>query len=130
MEDKNTDLTKIVIGGRATGKTIAMIKEAASTGAVIVAASESHKKNILATAAVMGLEIKTPLTVSELRARRGLNKKREPFRDNIIIDDLDIWAQRMITSYLFGEDQPNVSITAVSLNDRGNFLLRPNWNED
>ncbi len=130
MENKNTGLTEIVIGGRGTGKTITMIKEAANTGAVIVAANEGCKKDILRTAAVIGLEIKTPVTVSELRARRGLNKKREPFRDNIILDDLDIWAQRMITSYLFGEDQPNVSITAVSLNDRGNFRLRPNWNED
>jgi len=58
--------THIVLGGRSSGKTTALIKHSHNTGAYIVCHSREEAQRIFAQAADMGLQIPLPLSFSEL----------------------------------------------------------------
>jgi len=93
---------KVIVGGRQTGKTTALIRQSAETGFYIVTDSQRSVVRIERQAKSMGLSIPIPLTYDEFidhdYVGRGI--------DGLLIDDADRFLERF--SY--------TPIVAVSLN--------------
>jgi hypothetical protein len=76
---------KIIMGGRASGKTTEVIKESAEKGFYIVCPTIRHAQSIFCKAKEMGLNIPYPLTIEEFIDRKYYGKNIKGF----IFDDLD-----------------------------------------
>lgn len=72
---------KFVIGGRQTGKTVTLIKEASKTGGIIVVPSMYMADSVFQTARELGYNITKPITYDQLFAHRGMNKNINKYFD-------------------------------------------------
>jgi hypothetical protein len=77
-------MTTIIYGGRACGKTTALVKEAAATGAYIVCLTLQQVGNILRCARNLNLHILYPITADEFISGNFNTHMKTPFLiDNV-----------------------------------------------
>lgn len=76
---------KIIVGGRASGKTTKLIQESAETGRRILTYNKESVERICCQALGLGYDIPTPLSVNDLKPET----KAEIKKQGIIIDDLE-----------------------------------------
>ena len=88
---------RLIVKGRASGKTAEMIHASEVTGIPIATCSRDRVENIKMMAARMGCDIPEPITYYELtnNHHRGV----EQYRD-ILADDVDSILQKALNSYL------------------------------
>lgn len=86
---------KIVIGGRQSGKTAALIKESADTGRYILVTNKQRQRQVFDQARDMGYDIPFPVTLEDyFRSHfRGSSLQR----DGILIDDMQDVLQYMFS---------------------------------
>lgn len=81
---------KIIVGGRASGKTTKLIQESAETGCRILTLNKESARGICWHAQSLGYDIPTPLSVMDLeRINLYPETKAEIKKQGIIIDDLE-----------------------------------------
>lgn len=81
---------KIIVGGRASGKTTKLIQESAETGCRILTFNKETAKEIFWQAQSLGYDIPMPLSVKDLeRIDLYPETKAEIKKQGIIIDDLE-----------------------------------------
>lgn len=77
---------KVITGGRQTGKTSELIKMADGVpGAYIVCRSRDHVEEVDRMAEEMGCDINFPITIDELKHRKGSLTQRH----KLLFDDLE-----------------------------------------
>ena len=82
-------MTKILQGGRRSGKTLALIQESARTGIYIMVANRERALQISNQAREMGYNIPFPVTVHEWLQSPDRFSNSVIRRDGIYIDDVD-----------------------------------------
>lgn len=81
MNEPIDNRPKFVIGGRQTGKTVALIKEASKTRGVIVVPSIFMADSVFETARELGYSIAYPITYDQLFVYRSMYKKINKYFD-------------------------------------------------
>ena len=84
-----TSETKLIIGGRQSGRTVELIKHSAKTGNTIVCCNVAQRRYMIETAAHLGLSIPEPIVVNgnTIHNDSVQIQIREP--KGILIDDMD-----------------------------------------
>lgn len=82
-------MTKILIGDRCSGKTVALIQESARTGIYIMVANKQRAEMVFDRAKRMGCDIPYPVTVHEYFRRSDKFIGSSIERDGVYIDDID-----------------------------------------
>ena len=84
-----TSETKLIIGGRQSGRTLELIKYSAKTGNTIVCSNAAQRRYLIETAAHLNLSIPEPIVVNGNTIHNDSVQKqiREP--KGILIDDMD-----------------------------------------
>ena len=99
---------KIIIGGRQTGKTTQLIKEAAKKDGVIVTNSSARANQLFWEARELGLDIRMPITLYDIM-RTGLAGS---FITSLYIDDAEKTLEALIARETHGRGQ----IEAITIN--------------
>lgn len=99
---------KIIIGGRQTGKTTQLIKEAAERDGFIVTWSRDRAAQIFKMADDLGVNIRYPIALHDLM-RCGL---RGSYITTLYIDD----AERMLSQILYESTGGRGHVEAITIN--------------
>lgn len=83
---------KLVVGGRAAGKTTWLINESALTKATIVCANSGEVERIWRQAVIMGLRIPFPITYRDLQYGMAGAFRAKP----VLIDDTERFIQYIV----------------------------------
>ena len=85
---------QVIFGGQGKGKTTALIKIAAETGAYIVCRNQQTAQDIFEKAQNMGLIIFYPITYLEFRTFRPTVVKGR-IEQSLVIDDIEAFVQSL-----------------------------------
>ena len=99
---------KIIIGGRQTGKTTQLIKEAADRDGFIVTWSRDRAAQIFKMADDLGVNIRYPISIHDLM-RCGL---RGSYITTLYIDD----AERMLSQIMYEGTSGRGHVEAITIN--------------
>lgn len=112
---------KIIVGGRASGKTTKLIQESAETGYRIVTFNHDAAKEIYMQAKDLGYDILRPISAMEYVLAPNSFEQ-----DGILVDDLEntlvtIWGQKIHTATFCSECMP---LTEISTKGRQTKFIR------
>ena len=87
---------KIILGGRASGKTTKLIQESAETGRRILTHNKEAAREIWWQAQSLGYDIPIPLTVMDLKpgTRAEIKKARHSYRRHRNHSECIVWSYR------------------------------------
>jgi hypothetical protein len=80
---------KVICGARRTGKTTALIKESAETGAIIICRSHQHISFIKSLARDLNLKIPTCVLIQDIAS--GVARGKFPHGQPALIDDVEFF---------------------------------------
>lgn len=78
-------MSRTIVAGRRTGKTLRCICESAITGRVILVVNDNHKKAMMDTAKSLELEMPEPVTLQEWKDGKG--RGSDVYRNGVIVDE-------------------------------------------
>lgn len=102
---------KFMIGGRQSGKTLLLIKEASRTNGIIVCPTHNMAENVFQTACEIGCPILKPITYDELFVYPNRSKKNDHYFDeygiilaNALRKQLEVFERHNTKSIIIDEE--------------------------
>lgn len=115
---------KIIVGGRASGKTTKLIQESAETGCRILTHNKKSASEIYWQAKDLGYDIPTPLSVMNLqRIDLYPETKTEIKKQGILIDDLETTLSALCSCTIHSVSFCCADTPLITIDSQGNMKM-------
>lgn len=111
---------KIIIGGRASGKTTKLIQESAETGRRILTHNKDTAKEIWWQAQSLGYDIPIPLSVMDLQR---IETKAEIKKQGVLIDDLETVLSALCSGTIHSVSFCCTDTPLITIDSQGNMKM-------
>lgn len=110
---------KIILGGRASGKTTKLIQESAETGRRILTHNKEAARGIWWQAQSLGYDIPIPLTVMDLKPGTRAEIKKQ----GILIDDLETTLSALCGGTIHSVSFCCADTPLITIDSQGNMKM-------
>lgn len=110
---------KIILGGRASGKTTKLIQESAETGRRILTHNKELAREIWWQAQSLGYDIPIPLTVMDLKPGTRAEIKKQ----GILIDDIETTLSALCGATVHTATYKCEDVPLITIDSQGNMKM-------
>lgn len=111
---------KIILGGRASGKTTKLIQESAETGRRILTHNKQSAREIWWQAQSLGYDIPIPLSVMDLQR---IETKAEIKKQGILIDDIETTLSALCGATVHTATYQCEDTPLIAIDSQGNMKM-------